>query len=98
MPSNTAPSHPIVEKPLHYFEVSEYGTITDPTVPEAKCNRDVFANVSPQHLDTIEDLVFRSRTATRSQDISPIWRTQRSTRLQPRSTAKAIVLPKRRKD
>lgn len=58
MPSNTEPSRPIGEKTLRYFEVSENGTITDPTVPEPRCNRDVFSNVSPQHLDNIDDLVF----------------------------------------
>lgn len=57
MPNTPAPSQPFVETPLRYFEVSEYGTITDPTVPEPSCNRDVFPDVSSEHLKTIEDLI-----------------------------------------
>ena len=58
MPNKIGASQPFVERPLRYFEVSEYGTVTDPTVPEPSCNRDVFANVSPEPIDTVQDLVF----------------------------------------
>lgn len=57
MPCTPNPAHCIAAKPLRFFEVSEYGTITDPSVPEATCNRDVFQDVSSDHLKTIEDLI-----------------------------------------
>lgn len=57
MPRKPKPTHSIDERPLRFFEVNESGTITDPSVPESKYNRDVFQNVSSDHLKTIEDLI-----------------------------------------
>ena len=43
--------------PLTFYEVSEYGTITDPSVPQPKVRSEVFSNVSPALIHSVDQLV-----------------------------------------
>ena len=43
--------------PLFFYEVAEYGTISDPGVPAPKLRSDVFQNISPGFIRSVDDLI-----------------------------------------
>ena len=43
--------------PLFFYEVAEYGTISDPGVPVPKLRSDVFQNIPPGFIRSVDDLV-----------------------------------------
>ena len=42
---------------LFFYEVAEYGTISDPGVPAPKLRSDVFQNISPGFIRSVDDLI-----------------------------------------
>jgi hypothetical protein len=42
---------------LTFYEVADYGTISDPTVPGPRLRADVFQNISPGFIRTTDDLI-----------------------------------------
>jgi len=43
--------------PLFFYEVAEYGTISDPSVPASKLRAEVFHGVSPAFIGSTDDLI-----------------------------------------
>ena len=50
-------SKPTQPEPLTFYEVNEYGTITDPRVREPKVRSDVFSNVLPAQIHFTDHLI-----------------------------------------
>jgi hypothetical protein len=43
--------------PFYFFEVAEYGTLSDPGVPEPKLRADVFQSLSPGFIRSADDVI-----------------------------------------
>jgi len=53
----SAYSKPTQPEPLTFYEVNEYGTITDPRVREPKVRSDVFSNGLPAQIHSTDHLI-----------------------------------------
>jgi hypothetical protein len=56
-PRKSSPAVTPRPETLTFYEVAEYGTISDPTVPGPRLRADVFQNISPGSIRTTEDLI-----------------------------------------